>query len=396
MTTLSHRIQLDPTPSQVQALRRAVGCARFAWNWGLAEWKRQYAAHLADAAVPKPTTVTVKAAWAAVKHAEFPWLAESPANANLQPFTFLGGAFDRFFKKKAKYPRFKKKGQRDSFYVDNQKMRLDGKRVKLPKIGTVKLCEALRFDGKVLKGTVSREADRWFLSVSVELHEPKRPRTGDGVVGVDLGLTALATLSTGETVENPRALKHRLRALRRAQRACSRRVKGSNNRKKAAIQIAKLHWKVKNVRQDALHKLTTRLCRENQAVGIEDLNVKGMVKNRTLARAIQDAGWGEFRRQMAYKAPLFGTTLVVADRFFPSSKTCAVCGAKKAMPMAERVYRCGCGHIQDRDVNAANNLRANALATLGMRGRDACEERVSQESLGSLAVLDEAGSRVGP
>jgi putative transposase len=313
----------------------------------------------------------------------------------LYPLVSLDGAFRRFFAKTAKHPKFKRKGQRDSFYVDNQKLRLDARSAKLPKIGRVKLTESLRFRGRVLHGTVSREAGRWFLSVTVELTEPDYRRTGDGVVGVDLGIAKLATLSTGEIIENPRPLQRRLARLQRLSQAHSRKVKGSRNRYKAARRLAQLHWRIRNVRQDTMHKLTTRLCRENQTVGIENLNVKGMVRNRKLARAISDAAFGEFRRQLTYKAALYGTRVVVVDRFYPSSKTCSACGVvNQGLVLSDRVFCCPtCGFTLDRDHNAAINLCAKAHeATPGMGGSYACGESVRPESLGYPAILVEAGS----
>jgi putative transposase len=391
VTILSHKIELRPTPSQVQSLARAVGCARFAWNWGLAEWNRRYEAHRTDPTLPKPNLVEIKREWSRVKHVQFPWLADSPANANLQPFDHLGIAFNRFFQKKARHPRFKQKGLRDSFYVDNQKMKLDAKRVRLPKIGRVRLSEPLRFEGKVLRGVVCREADRWFLAVAVEVTNAIRSRTEGGVIGVDLGLTQLATLSTGEEIANPRTLEKRLKRLRRLQRQHARKRKGSQNRIRSVRRIAKMHWKVKNSRKDVIHKFTTRLCRENQTVVIEDLNIRGMVKNRKLARAISDVGWGEIRRQFEYKAVLCGTKIIVADRFFPSSKRCSRCGSLKAdLVLSERVYVCAaCGLWMGRDLNAALNLR-----TLGLRGSDACGECGRPVGSDRSAAFVEAGSRL--
>ena len=183
LTVLSHKIELRPTPSQVLKLSRAAGCARFAWNWGLAEWNRRYEESLTNPDRRRPNIVDIKKEWSQVKHSAFPWLSESPANANLQPFDHLGIAFKRFFQKKAGHPRFKKKGRHDSFYIDNQKMKLTDTLVRLPKIGAVRLTEPLRFDGKILRGVVSREADRWFLSMSVDLQNASRPRTGEETVG---------------------------------------------------------------------------------------------------------------------------------------------------------------------------------------------------------------------
>lgn len=373
---------------------RAAGVARFSWNWGLGEWNRQYETHKTDPENSrKPTIVSVKKQWSSVKHELFPWLKDSPANANLQPFTELGTAFRGFFEGKSKHPRFKKKGRcRDSFYVDNQKLRLIGKKVKLPKIGTVKMREELRFHGRILKGTVSREADRWFVSVSVEMPDGyKRERTGDGKVGVDLGILTLATLSTGEKVANPRPLKMAIARLGRAQRAHSRKKKGSANRKKSARRLAVIHQRVKNVRRDATHKLTSKLCRENQTVVIEDLYVRGMAKNRRLACSISDASFGEIRRQLEYKAPLYGSEIIVVDRFFPSSKTCSRCGhIRESIPLSQRTFTCPvCDLSMDRDLNASINL-----CTRGLRETHACGQDVSLDrEIGQIWVKQEIGNQ---
>ena len=287
-----------------------------------------------------------------------------------EPATFWGAesSVQRFFKKLSRRPTFKKKGRcRDSFYVSNDKFRLDGRRVRLPKIGWVRMREALRFEGKVLGASVSRTADRWFLAVQVETElfplqqaqgRLSRSETQANVVGVDLGIKHLATLSDGRTFDNPNPLRVALRKLRRMNRRLHRKPKGSVNRGKAAARVARLHARIANVRQDTLHKLTALLTRNYGHVVIEDLNVKGMLRNRKLARAIADVGLHELRRQLAYKAEVEKTTVTVADRWYPSSKTCSGCGAVKAvLGLSERDYVCmACGLVKDRDWNAACNL----------------------------------------
>lgn len=356
---LSHKIRMYPTAKQANALARACGTARFAYNWGLAEWHRQYAAG------QKPTANALKKQWNACKPA---WVRESPKDANQQPFANLGKAFSRFFKHQGRHPTFKKKGQHDSFYCSNDKCRVEGAMIRLSSLGWIKLAEPLRFKGRVMSVVVSRQADRWFCAVAVETEE-KRQRTSNGIVGVDLGLTHFAALSTGEQIAAPKPLRKALKKLRRASQALSRSQKASKNRQKRKLRVAKLHAKVQGVRQDFLNKLTTRLCRENQAVVIEDLAVSNMQKNRKLSRAISDAGWGEFRRQLEYKGELFGTVILAAPRFYPSSKTCSSCGTiKEGLSLSERVFCCpSCGETLDRDLNAAKNLY-----TLGFRGIQAC------------------------
>jgi putative transposase len=300
---------------------------------------------------------------------EFPWMSEVSSRAYDHPWIQLKKAFSAFFRKQAKHPKFHSKHRNsESFYVHNREMEFDSRTLYLgPKrlgLGPVRMCEGLRLRGKVMGATVRRDAaGRWFISVQVDVGDDyRKDRVSDGEVGVDLGITTLATLSTGEKVEGPKPLGKALEGLRRASRRHSRKKKGSNNREKSRLRLARLHRHIRNVRRDAIHRLTTKLCRENQAVVIEDLSVRGMMCNRRLARQIADMGWHEFRRQLGYKSEIYGTRLVVADRFFPSSKTCSRCGAvRDELPLGERTFRCpGCWLELDRDLNAAMNL-ANLL-----------------------------------
>lgn len=387
MPALSHRIALNSTPEQAEYFARAAGCDRFVWNWALAEWLRQYQAGM------KPNAMALKKQFNAIKYAQFPWMRGIHRDAHAQAFAHLAKAWAKFFKDiksgiKAHAPVFKKKGQcRDSFYVANDKLSIDGKAIRLPVIGNIEMREALRFDGKILGATVSRTAARWFVSVQVELSDEQavRRRTGNGIIGVDLGLTSAATLSTGEKVQAPKPLKAALRRLRIRARRLSRKVEAAkaaraafigprlpgkthliktNNRYKNTLILARLHARIASIRGDFLHKLTTRLCRENQAVGMESLNVKGMQANEKLARALSDVGLGEFARQMRYKAPLFGTELTQADMWYPSSKLMSCCGHKlQSLGLGERSIICPqCKTVHDRDHNAAINLLPGNIA----------------------------------
>ena len=345
----SHRIQLDPTAKQARYFLRACGAARFVWNWALAEWNRLYGFG------EKPKAVEIKKAFNSIKYEQFPWLAEVHRDAHSQPFANLQKAFSRFFKKTANRPVPKKRGKsRDSFYVANDKLSIKEFNVKLPVIGTVRMTEQLRFSGKIMSATVSRECDRWFISISVDVPD-KIFNVPDSAVGIDLGLTTFATLSTGEKIEAPKPLRKASKKLKRSSRSHSRKKKGSKNRKKSALKLAKVHRRIKNIRKDFLHKLTTRLAKTHSHIGIEDLNVRGMVKNRKLSKAIMDASWSEFRRLLDYKAK----TVVVFDRFYPSSKTCSHCGSvSEKMPLSIRNWTCpDCGTQHDRDINAARNLQ---------------------------------------
>lgn len=228
--------------------------------------------------------------------------------------------------------------------------------------------EPLRFTGKIMSATISRVADRWFVSLTVETpddsHLPKAEN--QGAVGVDLGVSALATLSTGEPpIPGPKPHKALLKRVRRLSRSLSRKQKGSTNRRKAKAKLARLHARIANLRQDALHKLTTGLTRRLHTLGIEDLNVRGMMANRHLARSIADMGFFEFRRQLEYKAAMRGGVVVVADRWYSSSKTCSNCGHKlETLPLAVRKWTCpACGTTHDRDLNAAINLKNLAVSS---------------------------------
>jgi putative transposase len=376
---LAHKIELKPSKTQLIGLKKAAGCARYTWNWALAEWNRQYEQGL------KPKSMDLKKQWNREKPE---WVYESPKDANQQPFMFIEKAWVRFFKRISDKPTFKKKGEHDSFYLSNDKFSVENNYIKIPHVGSVKMTEKLRFDGKIQSGTVSRQADRWFASISVEVLNYKKERISDNEVGIDLGITHAATLSTGEMFDAPKPLKNNLKKLKRLSRQHSKKQKGSKNRIKSAIRLSALHMRIGNIRKDFLHKLTTQLCHENQVIVIEDLNVQGMLSNHKLARAISDIGFYEFRRQLTYKKEIYGNSIVVADRWFPSSKLCRKCGLiKENFPLSERTFICECGHIEDRDINAANNL-----LTLGYRGINACGHGGSGSNLDlNETVVEETG-----
>ena len=366
ITTLTHKIRLNPTYKQKQYFKQACGIARFTWNWALEEWKRQYEAGT------KPNAFKLKKQLNAIKPTEFPWMYKVTKYASQQPFIHLQTACMRFFQGTSHYPQFKKKGIHDSFYIGNDHIKLDGKRIKLPKLGWVRMRESLRFPGKVISATVSRLANKWFISLNVELDQSPSSCNSQAGVGVDLGTKALATLSNGETFEAPKPLKRFMSKLKRMQRSLSRRKKGSKNRHKLRQKIASTHARITNLRHGSLHKLTSYLTDNFAGIVIEDLNVKGMLSNRKLSAAIADIGFYELRRQLEYKSQYKGNYLLVADRWFPSSKTCSNCGHKKEQLKlsfrgksfcsaktfsSERVYQCeACGYEQYRDLNAAINL----------------------------------------
>ncbi|WP_278249259.1 RNA-guided endonuclease InsQ/TnpB family protein [Azotobacter chroococcum] len=356
-----------PNNAQATYFARAAGVARFAYNWALAEWGRQYEAHKADPAQPKPSQAALRRQLNAIKREQFPWMLEVTKNAPQMAIIQLGDAFKNFFAGRAKYPRFRRKGVHDRFTLANDQFALDGCRIRIPNLGWVRMREALRFSGKILSATISRVADRWFASITVDTqdltHLPKAEN--QGAVGVDLGVSALATLSTGEVITGPKAHAALLKRLRRLSRSLSRKQKGSANSKKARARLARLHARIANIRHDALHQLTTGLTRRFPVIGIEDLNVAGMMKNRRLARSIADMGFFEFRRQLDYKSEMRGGEVVVADRWFASSKTCSCCGqVRESLPLAVRTWTCpDCQTRHDRDGNAAINLKHYAVSS---------------------------------
>jgi putative transposase len=392
---LAHRIRIDASAAQRDYFARAAGTARRVWNWALAEWQRQAALGLT------PNAMALKKQFNRIKYNDpawldadgLPWLRTIHRDAHAQPFANLAKAWSRYFDQRragqhAHPPRFKKKGRcADRFYLANDKFRLEGKNAVLPRLGRVALRESLRWPGRILGASVSRQAQCWFLTVQVDVPEQKarRSRTADGVTGVDLGVSSAATLSTGEKIAAPCPLKAALRRVRIRSRRLSRKLEAaksaagivgrtpkgprlpvSNNRTRAGKALARLQARIARVRHDFLHKLTTRLCRENQAVVIEDLNVKGMLANARLSRAIADVGFYEMRRQLQYKALRYGTDLVLADRWYPSSKLCSRCGTKNgSLTLGQRSWTCGrCGAGHDRDVNAAINLQRLATGAL--------------------------------
>ena len=389
---LVHKIELVPNNRQATFFARACGVARFAFNWALDEWKRQYEAG------GKPSEAALRRQLNAIKHDEFPWMLEVPKSAPQQAIKDLGAAFGHFFRRvgagqKPGYPRFKKRGIHDSFRADNgppakgeDAVAVDGKRVRVPKLGWVRMREPLRFQGQVKSLVISRKADRWFAAIAVEtetLPHASRKNHG-GAVGVDLGIKALATLSNGEVATGPKPHRAKLRRLARLSRSLSRKKKGSANREKAKRKLARLHKQIADIRQDAIHKLTTRLVLEYDLIGIEDLNVRGMVRNRHLSRSIMDQSFHEIRRQLEYKAGWYGAQVVVADRFFPSTKRCSGCGTVHDMPLSKRTMRCGCGLGIDRDLNAAINLERYA-STASSAGIDACGENGADAMASAIA-----------
>ncbi|MCL2736273.1 MAG: transposase [Propionibacteriaceae bacterium] len=362
-----HKVALDVTNVQATHLSRACGTARFAYNWGLAHWQEQYEAWKTDPALPKPSQLSLRRDLNAIKREQFPWMTEVTKCAVQESIIDLGRAFTNFFAGRARYPRFHKKGQSDSFRVSSGFFRVDGKRLRLPAVGWVRMREVLRWpDTKLVSVTISKHRGRWMAAIACEVPEPvPAPQQGKSVVGVDVGVREYVT-SDGEHIGVPRAYRTAERQLRRAQQALARKQKGSHNREKAKAKVARLHGRVGDVRADWLHQTTRRLVDNFAVIGIEDLNVKGMARNHHLATSVADASFYEFRRQLEYKAPEAGATVIAADRWFPSSKTCSSCGVKtkRLTSLDVREWVCEtCGTSHHRDVNAAINLRNHAASS---------------------------------
>ena len=385
------KVALDPTTSQERRLLSHAGAARFAYNAMLAHVK----AALDVGEKPEWSFWSIRKRWNADKDTlavgedGVIWWAENSKEAYSNGIEALAKGLSNWSKsrrgdrkgRKVGFPKFKTKNKTTPrfAYTAGGFGLIDGdsKALRLPKIGRVHCVEdvAKRVNGaKVLRMTISQHAGRWYASLTVERDDTSVTRKAPkgGAVGVDLGVKALATLSDGTVVENPRYLKKSERKLKQAQQALSRKTKGSNRRNKAKATVARIHARVANQRQDGLHKLTTWLTNKYSEISIEDLHVAGMVKNRHLAKSISDAAFGEFRRQLEYKASRTGARLHVVDRWYRSSKTCSGCGRVKAkLSLSERTYTCeGCGLVLDRDLNAAINIMVagSAPETLNAHG----------------------------
>lgn len=361
MLNKAHKIKLNPTKSQKIFFEKSFGTARFTYNWALAMWKDNYENGIKTDAYKLVKHLN------SIKKLEFPWMLEVGKTCCQYPIHNLEKSFKKMWKEKTGYPKFKKKGIKESFLAVENNIIFKQKDFKIwiPRLGWVKCHENLKFEGKVNNVVISKRAGMYFASINLISNEAPKVSENQAIVVVDLGIKTLAVCSDGTVFKNPKSYKNNLKSLKRLQRGLSSKVKGSNNRKKAIERLSKKHYKVSNIRKNAIHEATSYLSKNYGTIVIEDLNVKGMVKNRKLSQAISDVGFGEFRRQLEYKSDWYGAKLIVADRFYPSSKLCSCCGHKKEiLKLSERFYNCtNCGVKIDRDLNASLNL-AN-LALLG-------------------------------
>lgn len=385
----SVKVRLDPTPRQERRMVSHAGAARFAYNAGLAHVKEA----IDSGEPPDWSHYSLRRWWnknkdtlAVNQTTGEVWWSQNSKEAYSMALRNLARGLSNWSKshkgqrkgKRVGFPKFKSKNNVARFaYSTNftAPTASDPYGLNLPCIGRVHCMENVykRVDGaRLVHVSVSRRAGRWYASLTVEREPTAKPAPKGGAVGIDLGVKNLATLSDGTVIPNPRALGTRLKALRKAQQALSRKTGVGVQREKAKVRVARLHARVANVRADAIHKVTTMIAGNYSVVCIEDLNVAGMLKNRHLARSVSDAALGEFRRQLEYKTARTGAVLRVVDRWYPSSKTCSNCGVVKAkLPLSERTFNCGaCGLSIDRDLNAAVNIQVagSAPETLNAHG----------------------------
>jgi putative transposase len=355
----AYKIELKPNKTQIVLLNKSCGTARFAYNWGLAQRIKLY-----EAEKKSTSAITQHKELCAIKQDQFPWMYEVSKSAPQGALRNLDKAFKNFFRnirqgKPAGFPKYKKKSSRESFSFDEKAYCKDNY-AHLPKIGKVRLKEQREIQGRIISTTVSKDVDRWYVSFTTEQDIPEPKIQNGQVVGIDLGLIHFATLSDGTKIDNPKILKKYLKKIKKLQRRLAKKQKASQNRQKARIKLAKTYSRVRNIRQDFLHKLTTFLAKTKQEIVVETLKVSNMLKNKRLAFSISDASWSEFIRQLEYKTEWYGSSLTKVDTFYPSSKLCSSCGYKQdKMPLHVRTWTCPiCGITHDRDINAAMNLAA--------------------------------------
>ena len=373
MVHISHKIELKPNNKAKTHFRKAFGCARLAYNWGLAKWQENYKQGI------KQSILDIRKEFNAIKRRQYPFTYEVSACATHQPFIFLDNAFKKYFsdlkKGKVSYPKLKKKrDNQGSYYIGGDHVAIQGEKyLKVPKLGLVKLRERLRFEGKINNVVISQKANKFFASFSMEITEAEYKRTHKKVkanrqsVGIDLGISNFATLSNGLVITAPKPLDKLTRLLTRRQRQLNKKVhpktkgdktKKSNNYVKMSLKVAKLHTRIANNRLDFLHKFTSHLVRNYESICLETLQTNNMLKNHKLAKSLSDVSFSRFNEILEYKAKYNGVSIHRADRFYPSSKTCSHCGSIKSdLKLSQRVYFCDeCGYTIDRDYNASINL----------------------------------------
>ena len=363
----AHKTRINPTPEQEQYFRKAAGTKRFVYNWGLNRWKEMKAQ-----GVDQYGMMAAKKEFNGIKKEEYPWIAEVAKDVAEGAFRDLGTALKNYFESKkggrkggrVGFPKYKsRKNKKQSFHVNNDRIKIDGHMIRLPLVGWVNMAEELRFSGKIMGATVSCTAGMWFISIRVQMEKPEPKSFPCKSVGVDVGIKTLATLSDGSEFENQKPLRNLMSQLRKYSRILSRRKPNSNRWWKAQRKLERLHYRIACIRSDMLHKASHQIASTYALIGIEDLNVAGMVKNRRLSLAISDVGFGEFLCQIEYKSEFFGSRVARVGRFFASSKTCSDCGyVNQELELSHRKWSCeGCGVIHQRDWNAAKNIEQEAI-----------------------------------
>lgn len=355
------RFRLYPNKNQAGFLEKHFGCVRFIYNYGLQRKITEYEK------TKKPLSCFNLTKELPALKKEHEWLKEVNSQSLQMALRNLDNAFVRFFKMKNGFPNFKnKKNNRQSFQVP-QYYRIEGNKLWLPKFKKgLKMKYHREIEGIPKRLTIKKTpSGKYFVTILCELDDASPEKTKieeNTTIGIDVGLTHFATLSTGEKIENNRYLKKSLMKLKREQRTLSRKQKGSKKREKQRITVARVHEKITNQRNDFLHKLSSKLVRENQTICIEELAVSNMMQNHRLAQAIVDVSWGEFRRRLEYKTEWYGKNLILIGRFEPSSKLCNACGhVNRELTLADRTWVCECGVVHDRDVLAANNIKTFGL-----------------------------------
>ena len=353
MALNSHKIALDVTDEQRVWFSQQCGYARFAYNCALSDYKND-PQHWQE--LNKRFNIAKR---------DIDWTRGMDQRAALFGIKNFGDAISRWRKGQNRFPKKKRRRDRQSYSTDPSSVSIKGKRIRLPKIGWVGMFEKLRFKGELIKVTISRTAHRWFVSITIDTGKPKAPRDMRGlpVVGIDVGINSLATLDKGKQYPNPRPLKRYERKLKREQRKMSRKVFLSNNWYKQKRIVERIHYRIACIRLDAQHKATTEIVNMASAIGIETLKVTNLLKNKKLAKALSDSALGGFLAKLKSKAEVLGIPIVEAPHFYASSKTCSSCGhKKKELSLSERQYHCSsCGVSIDRDQNAAINLKNLAV-----------------------------------
>lgn len=375
----SHRIRLYPNDVQSTHLNRACGIKRFVYNWGLDKRKTMYEKGI------KISGFELKKLFNTVKRLEYPFVTEVSKCVSDNALLDLDRAYTNFFREfkkgnKNTFPKFKKKGMHDSFRIDNDKIRIENLTMCIPKLGYVRMAECLRFSGKIMSVTISRTADRWFASISVEFDAVAETQ-GTASCGIDLGVKHLVVTSDGKYYPNPNNWGRDLKRLVKLSKSLSRKKKKSANWKKAKLKLTKFYMRLTDKRNDAVHKITTEIAKCHPVVCMEDLAVANMLKNRRLSRRIANSMFGEVRRQLSYK-----TKVLVIDRFYPSTKLCPECGQKNDIKLSERVYKCECGYGPvDRDLHAAQNiLRAGCPEVMPVETEEDCACAASVAEAGNV------------